>query len=139
MADRLRFAIAAAKDHDVLLIDEALSTGDAKFRHRSEERVQGLRAAAGTVFLVSHDLSTVRAACERTIWLESGVIRMDGPTDEVVDAYEEFTSSGTTAAPAPQATVVSDPDAPASDEADAGTTTEEPSTRGRHRAESDGA
>jgi teichoic acid transport system ATP-binding protein len=91
MADRLRFAIAAAKSHDVLLIDEALATGDAQFRHRSEQRVQELRAGAGTVFLVSHDLSTVRGACERTIWLEDGLIRMDGPTDEVVDAYQEFT------------------------------------------------
>jgi teichoic acid transport system ATP-binding protein len=142
MADRLRFAIAAAKDHDVLLIDEALSTGDAKWRHRSEERVQELRAAAGTVFLVSHDLSTVRAACERTIWLESGVIRMDGPTDEVVDAYEEFAGGGTAKASEPPEVpvqVVNAPDAPPSDEADAGTTTEAPSTTGRHRAESDGA
>jgi teichoic acid transport system ATP-binding protein len=90
MSARLRFAIAAAKNHDVLLIDEALATGDAQFRHRSEQRVQELRAGAGTVFMVSHDLDTVRASCERTIWLESGVIRMDGPTDEVVDAYQEF-------------------------------------------------
>ena len=54
MAARLRFAIAAAKKHDVLLIDEALVTGDARFRRRSEQRVRELRAAAGTVFLVSH-------------------------------------------------------------------------------------
>ena len=54
MSARLRFAIAAAKNHDVLLIDEALATGDAKFRRRSEERVHELRAGAGTVFLVSH-------------------------------------------------------------------------------------
>ena len=54
MGARLRFAIAAAKKHDVLLIDEALATGDAKFRRRSEQRVRDLRAEAGTVFLVSH-------------------------------------------------------------------------------------
>jgi ABC-type polysaccharide/polyol phosphate transport system, ATPase component len=91
MSARLRFAIAAAKSHDVLLIDEALATGDGKFRRRSEARVQELRAGAGTVFLVSHQLSTIRGACERTIWLEDGKIHMDGPTDEVVDAYEAFT------------------------------------------------
>jgi ABC-type polysaccharide/polyol phosphate transport system, ATPase component len=90
MAARLRFAIAAAKEHDVLLIDEALATGDGKFRRRSAQRVQELRAGAGTVFLVSHDSRAIRESCERTIWLESGVIRMDGPTDEVVDAYEAF-------------------------------------------------
>jgi teichoic acid transport system ATP-binding protein len=93
MAARLRFAIAAAKSHDVLLIDEALATGDAKFAKRSEQRVQELREGAGTVFLVSHDTSSIEAACERTIWLESGVIRMDGPTAEVLAAYQEFTES----------------------------------------------
>jgi teichoic acid transport system ATP-binding protein len=88
MGARLRFAIAAAKKHDVLLIDEALATGDRKFRRRSEQRVRELREGAGTVFLVSHSLSSVADTCERTIWLESGVLRMDGPTDEVIAAYE---------------------------------------------------
>lgn len=92
MSARLRFAIAAAKEHDVLLIDEALATGDARFRRRSAKRVQELRANAGTVFLVSHDARAIRESCERTIWLEAGVIRMDGPTDEVMDAYENATT-----------------------------------------------
>ncbi|MER7333075.1 MULTISPECIES: ABC transporter ATP-binding protein [unclassified Micromonospora] len=90
MAARLRFSIAAAKKHDVLLIDEALATGDKGFRKRSEQRVRELRESAGTVFLVSHQLSSIRDTCERTIWLESGVLRMDGPTDEVLRAYEAF-------------------------------------------------
>lgn len=90
MAARLRFAIASAKEHEVLLIDEALATGDAKFRKRSEERVRQMRDAAGTVFLVSHQIGTIRETCERTIWLEGGVIRAIGPTDEVVAAYERF-------------------------------------------------
>ena len=90
MAARLRFSIAAAKKHDVLLIDEALATGDSRFPRRSEQRVRELRAAAGTVFLVSHGLGTIRQTCERSIWLESGVIRADGPTDEVIPEYEKF-------------------------------------------------
>ena len=90
MAARLRFAIAAATMHDVLLIDEALVTGDARFRRKSEERVRELRASAGTVFLVSHSLGSIRDTCERTIWLESGVIRADGPTDDVLKQYEGF-------------------------------------------------
>ncbi|SDZ38060.1 teichoic acid transport system ATP-binding protein [Micromonospora pattaloongensis] len=90
MAARLRFAIAAAKKHDVLLIDEALATGDARFRRRSEQRVRELRASAGTVFLVSHSISSIRDTCERTIWLESGVIRADGPTRDVVAEYEGY-------------------------------------------------
>ncbi|MBX6752175.1 MAG: ABC transporter ATP-binding protein [Micromonosporaceae bacterium] len=90
MAARLRFAIAASKTHDILLIDEALATGDQQFLSRSEKRVQELRAGAGTVFLVSHELDTIRNSCERTIWLENGVIRMDGPTIEVVDTYADY-------------------------------------------------
>lgn len=94
MGSRLRFSIAAAKDHDVLLIDEALSTGDARFQARSAERIQEMRQHAGTVFLVSHSNSAIRETCERALWLERGELRMDGPTEEVLEAYEKFTSSG---------------------------------------------
>jgi teichoic acid transport system ATP-binding protein len=90
MGARLRFSIAAAKKHDVLLIDEALATGDAKFRRRSEQRVRELREEAGTVFLVSHSEQSIRDTCERTIWLESGVMRADGPTEEVLQMYDEY-------------------------------------------------
>ncbi|MEU5215689.1 ABC transporter ATP-binding protein [Streptomyces sp. NPDC020807] len=94
MGARLRFSIAAARSHDVLLIDEALSTGDARFRRRSQQRIDELRAEAGTVFLVSHSNSTITETCERALWLEAGTLRMDGPADEVVAAYEEFTKTG---------------------------------------------
>jgi len=90
MAARLRFSIAAAKKHDVLLIDEALATGDAKFRKRSEQRVRDLRAEAGTVFLVSHSEQSIRDTCERTIWLEGGELRADGPTEDVMKEYETY-------------------------------------------------
>ena len=90
MAARLRFSIAAAKKHDVLLIDEALATGDAKFRRRSEQRVRDLRKDAGTVFLVSHSEQSIRDTCERCVWLESGVIRADGPTEDVLQEYESY-------------------------------------------------
>ncbi|MEU7568339.1 ATP-binding cassette domain-containing protein [Streptomyces fradiae] len=91
MGARLRFSIAAARSHDVLLIDEALATGDAAFRQRSQQRINELRAEAGTVFLVSHSNSTIRETCDRAIWLESGRVLMDGPSDEVVTAYERAT------------------------------------------------
>jgi teichoic acid transport system ATP-binding protein len=90
MSARLRFSIAAAKKHDVLLIDEALATGDAKFRRRSEQRVRDLRAEAGTVFLVSHSEQSIRDTCERAIWLESGLIRADGQTEDVLKEYEAY-------------------------------------------------
>jgi teichoic acid transport system ATP-binding protein len=89
MAARLRFAIASAKQHDVLLIDEALATGDAAFRKRSEKRIAQMREAAGTVFLVSHHLDVVRKTCQRAIWLEKGQVVLDDQAEVVVDAYEE--------------------------------------------------
>jgi teichoic acid transport system ATP-binding protein len=89
MAARLRFAIAAAKEHDVLLVDEALATGDADFRKRSEKRIRELRESAGTVFLVSHQLDVVRTTCQRAIWLEKGEVVMDDEANAVVDAYEK--------------------------------------------------
>ncbi|MEU0845276.1 ABC transporter ATP-binding protein, partial [Streptomyces sp. NPDC005962] len=91
MGARLRFSIAAAKDHDVLMIDEALATGDRKFQKRSEARIRELRKDAGTVFLVSHNNKSIRDTCDRVLWLEKGELLMDGPTDEVIEAYEKET------------------------------------------------
>ncbi|MGW6272999.1 MULTISPECIES: ABC transporter ATP-binding protein [unclassified Streptomyces] len=91
MAARLRFSIGSAKDHDVLLIDEALATGDRSFQKRSEARIRELRKRAGTVFLVSHNNKSIRDTCERVLWLEHGELRMDGPTADVLKEYERFT------------------------------------------------
>jgi teichoic acid transport system ATP-binding protein len=89
MGARLRFAIAGARAPDILLIDEALATGDAQFRRRSEQRIRELREEAGTVFLVSHGLGIIRKTCTRAIWLEAGKIVVDGEANAVVDAYED--------------------------------------------------
>jgi len=88
MGSRLRFAIAAAKSHEVLLIDEALATGDAEFRVKSHARIQELRAQAGTVFLVAHNLEEIELTCNRVIWLERGQIVEQGEdVISVVDRY----------------------------------------------------
>ena len=89
MGARLRFAIASAKQHNILMIDEALATGDAQFRRKSEARIEELRANAGTVFLVSHSLEVVTETCSRALWIDQGTLMMDGPADEVVAAYKE--------------------------------------------------
>jgi teichoic acid transport system ATP-binding protein len=95
MAARLRFAISTAAVPDVLMIDEALATGDAEFKARSAARVEQIAQNAGTVFLVSHSLKSVRNMCTRAIWIDKGIMKLDGPVDEVCDAYEA--SSTTTA------------------------------------------
>jgi len=90
MGSRLRFAIASAKSHDVLLIDEALATGDAPFRAKSHKRIEELRQESGAVFLVAHNLAEVEETCNRVIWLERGEIIMDGEdVPGIIDAYLE--------------------------------------------------
>jgi teichoic acid transport system ATP-binding protein len=91
MASRLRFAIAAALDPEVLLVDEALNTGDAQFANRSKLRMDELREQAGCVFLVSHSLETIKDMCTRVIWLDKGDLIMDGQPDAAIKAYQEFT------------------------------------------------
>jgi ABC-type multidrug transport system ATPase subunit len=88
MGARLRFAIAAAKSHDVLLVDEALATGDAEFRVKSHARIEELREQAGTVFLVAHNLEEVEETCNRVIWMERGRMVMEG--DDVTGIIDQY-------------------------------------------------
>ncbi|HZK35501.1 MAG TPA: ATP-binding cassette domain-containing protein [Aeromicrobium sp.] len=88
MTARLKFALATARDHEILIVDEALAVGDKDFRQRSEERIRSIRDGAGTVFLVSHSMGSIRDTCNRVLWLNKGVLEMDGSPDEVIAAYE---------------------------------------------------
>jgi teichoic acid transport system ATP-binding protein len=87
MGARLRFAIAAASRPEILLIDEALATGDAATKERSEARMAQIREEAGTVFLVSHAAQTIEEMCTRAIWLHRGELVLDGPAYETARAY----------------------------------------------------
>lgn len=89
MTARLKFAIATARSHEILIVDEALAVGDRDFRARSEGRIREIRDDAGTVFLVSHSMKSIRETCTRVIWLNKGVLMMDGEPDEVIAAYED--------------------------------------------------
>src|SRR5277367_2537695 len=88
MAQRLRFAIASAKSHEILMIDEALATGDAAFRTKSHNRIKELRDEAGTVFLVAHNLGEIEQSCNRVIWMEAGQILRD--SDDVPGVIDEY-------------------------------------------------
>lgn len=88
MQARLKFSIATVRQHEILIVDEALAVGDRRFRARSEERIRSIRDGAGTVFLVSHSMGSIRSTCDRVLWLNKGELVMDGPTEEVVSAYE---------------------------------------------------
>ncbi|MPZ73401.1 MAG: ATP-binding cassette domain-containing protein [Nitriliruptorales bacterium] len=87
MKARLQFAISAAVQPEILIIDEALSVGDKSFRKKSEQRVRQLREAAGTVFIVSHGMKSIRNTCTRVLWIEDGVLMADGDPDDVIARY----------------------------------------------------
>ncbi len=84
---RLGFAIAVNLDPDIMLIDEVLAVGDEAFQRRCMERINAIRADGRTLVFVSHALESVRAICDRCLWLDHGAARMLGGVDSVVAAY----------------------------------------------------
>lgn len=90
MGARLRFAISVAADPDILMIDEALSTGDASFMERSRRAMEGMIDTAGTVFLVSHAAQTIEELCTRAVWIDQGEIIADGPAVDIARAYRWY-------------------------------------------------
>ena len=87
MTMRLGFSIAVCVSPDILLIDEALAVGDQSFQEKCLERIEQVRADGVTIIFVSHALETVRALCERVLWLDQGRLREDGSSDRIVDEY----------------------------------------------------
>jgi ABC-type polysaccharide/polyol phosphate transport system ATPase subunit len=94
MYGRLAFSVAVNMDPDILLIDEALSVGDARFRRKSANKMRELCSQAHTIVLVSHALGSVRELCDQVVWMDNGVMRMWDEPDPVIDAYTEFLEVG---------------------------------------------
>ncbi|MGP5290700.1 ABC transporter ATP-binding protein [Brachybacterium tyrofermentans] len=90
MGARLKFAISLAADPSILMIDEALSTGDATFAERSQRAMDGMLEKAGTVFLVNHAAQTIENMCSRAIWMERGQVVLDGDAVEIARRYRWF-------------------------------------------------
>ena len=90
MAARLGFAVIAHSQPEILLVDEALSVGDAQFRIRCEETIQRFLANGTTMLLVSHDLLTIERVCQRVVWLDHGRVRDQGPTRNILAGYHSF-------------------------------------------------
>ncbi len=87
---RLAFAVAVTMEPDVLLIDEALSVGDARFRRKSTRKMKQLCREDRTVVLVSHALGTIKDLCDQAIWLDQGELKLWDDAETVVDAYTSF-------------------------------------------------
>lgn len=90
MFARLGFSVAVTVRPDILIVDEALSTGDAKFKEKSLNKIKDLRSDARALILVSHGLGTIRDVCNEVAWLHKGTLIQRGEPNEVVDAYETF-------------------------------------------------
>jgi len=94
MYGRLAFSVAVNMDPDILLIDEALSVGDARFRRKSANKMRELCSQAHTIVLVSHALGSIHELCDQALWMDHGVLRMWDEPEAVVDAYTEFLEVG---------------------------------------------
>lgn len=88
MVTRLGFSIAAHILPDTIFIDEVLAVGDVAFQEKCMVRIRQLKSEGRTLMFVSHSAETVQKLCERAIWLHQGVLRMDGPSPEVLAAYD---------------------------------------------------
>jgi ABC-type polysaccharide/polyol phosphate transport system ATPase subunit len=90
MYSRLAFAVAVHMDPDILLVDEALSAGDAKFKERAAAKMKELVGQSRTMFLVSHALSSIQELCNDAVWLNQGELMMRGAPADVVKEYTKF-------------------------------------------------
>jgi lipopolysaccharide transport system ATP-binding protein len=87
MQMRLAFSVATARRPDILIIDEALSVGDAFFQHKSFERIRQFREEGTTLLIVSHDKQAIQSICDRAILLNAGTLAMQGEPEAVMDYY----------------------------------------------------
>ena len=94
MYGRLAFAVAVTMEPEILLIDEALSVGDARFRKKSFRKMRELCGENRTILLVSHALGSIKELCDQAIWIHKGELRMWDEPDAVVDAYTAFLEVG---------------------------------------------
>src|SRR5476651_2765773 len=87
MQMRLAFSVATVRRPDVLIVDEALSVGDAYFQHKSFERIRQFRQQGTTLLLVSHDKQAIQSVCDRALLLDGGRLARAGKPEEIMDYY----------------------------------------------------
>jgi len=90
MKSRLGFAVATSARADILIADEVLATGDKAFQTKCEKRMQTLLDGGTTLLFVSHSNAAVQRLCQKTLWLDDGVARMAGITEDVLHAYDQY-------------------------------------------------
>jgi ABC-type polysaccharide/polyol phosphate transport system ATPase subunit len=94
MAARLSFSVGVHMDPDILMIDEALSAGDAQFKVKAAKKMEELMSSARAMFLVSHSLNSIREMCNDCIWLHKGKLMVHSDLQTTISAYMEFLKLG---------------------------------------------
>ncbi|OQW93936.1 MAG: ABC transporter ATP-binding protein [Beggiatoa sp. IS2] len=108
MFTRLAFAVATCVEPDILIVDETLSVGDGAFARKSFNRFMQFKKAGKTILFCSHALYQVESICDRVIWIDKGMIKLDGMPSQVVSAYNDFITAMTiemAASPEPTASL----------------------------------
>ena len=90
MKSRLGFSVLVHQDPDILIIDEALSVGDAPFFQKGVARMKAFKEQGKTILFVSHSISQVKELCDKVIWIDHGRVVMEGDADDVLPKFEEF-------------------------------------------------
>ena len=90
MIVRLAFSISTMVAGDILLLDEVFGAGDARFMQKAKTRITSLVESAKILIFVSHDMSAIKEMCNRVVWLDHGCVKMDGHTDDVIEAYLDY-------------------------------------------------
>ena len=92
MTAKLAFSIATVVDPEILIVDEILSVGDQHFQEKCINKMKELKKEGKTMVFVTHGLESAKELCDRAVWINKGVIRLDGKTDEVIEKYIEETA-----------------------------------------------
>lgn len=90
MLARLGFSVVAHLDPEILLIDEILAVGDSRFQEKCMRKMEEFKEKGVTIILVTHNLGDVEKLCDRAIWIDEHLVKMDGKSEEVVPAYYNF-------------------------------------------------
>ena len=89
MKSRLGFSIAVSQQPEILIIDEALSVGDANFKEKCSKRIDSIREQGATILFVSHSMGEVKRICNKAIWIHNGEFKASGDVDEVIQQYNQ--------------------------------------------------
>lgn len=95
MFARLAFAVAINVEPEILIVDEALAVGDVRFQSKCFKKFDDLKEQGVTILFVTHDVFSVRNMCDRAIWINQGLLLLEGDTSLVTAKYMEYMNSET--------------------------------------------